>query len=208
MKLFKKKDSKDAEVHTGHEMYSADGKRYCYVLIDSYKSNIAKYFRDCGINVKAVETDPDEILDTIMLEDVPYRVVIIETGSGNFNTTSVREKLVNILASASSSNYATVFFTERNLKSDVSFSKEVDKKYIDWHKYNSTMDCVATLIKSGETYNGISSDEIKRMEQQWLSDTMSNKVDEAHDIKYTGKEEFMKMSDIAEFMQSDEYEEV
>jgi hypothetical protein len=85
----------------------------------------------------------------------PSRIIIVDTGSGKFTNMSARKALVDLMGICDEDTKISVFYTDSVIKSEVNNSYEVEGKKIEWYKYRSTADIVATMLQHSKKENYI-----------------------------------------------------
>lgn len=123
------------------------------VLTDRYHSNLLRYFRGCGFNVRKVYTDLKQLRNSVMFAYGPVRVVIIDTGLGKFTNLSARAEIKDILGMVEDTCRISFFYTDTISLNEAKDSSEFNWKDIDWHKYVSTASTVATMLKTAQKKN-------------------------------------------------------
>lgn len=136
-----------------------------HFVIDKSTSDMLDYFRGYGINVSRIFNNIEEAKNEILMQINPCRIVIVDTGTGRFSLMGARKALVDLLGIGDEDNKISVFYTDSVIKDDISMAEEVDNKQIDWIKYRSTADILATLLQKSKKENYIIDDtlgEIKK----------------------------------------------
>ena len=129
-----------------------------HFVIDKSTSDMLDYFRGYGINVSRIFNNIEEAKNEILMQINPCRIVIVDTGTGRFSLMGARKALVDLLGIGDEDNKISVFYTDSVIKDDISMAEEVDNKQIDWIKYRSTADILATLLQKSKKENYIIDD--------------------------------------------------
>lgn len=170
----------------------------CFVLTDNIKPTMLGYFRSCGLSVEKIWNNPEDAIDDMSIIGDEYRLVIIETGTGEFSTISCRDRLVEVIEVATINNRVSVFYTDGALRSSCRLNTSIQHRMISWNKYKSTIECIASVLKLGELYvcNDTDSEDVKRA---WLDEPLSKFVARNSDEgKIKIRREFITASDIAD----------
>lgn len=126
-----------------------------YIIIDKSTSDMLDYFRGYGLNVARIFNNIDDAKNEIMMQIDPCRIVIVDTGTGRFSVMGARKSLIDLLGLGDEDNKISIFYTDSVIKEDISMSEQVDNKQIDWIKYRSTVDILATLLQKTKSENYI-----------------------------------------------------
>lgn len=132
-----------------------------HFVIDKSTSDMLDYFRGYGVNVSRIFNNIEEAKNEILMQINPCRIVIVDTGTGKFSLMGARKALVDLLGIGDEDNKITVFYTDSVIKDDISMAEEVDNKQIDWIKYRSTADILATLLQKSKKENYIIDDTLE-----------------------------------------------
>lgn len=168
----------------------------CFVLTDCDKPNTLKYLRSCGLAVSKLWNTPEEAIDYLSIMDSEYRLVIIETGTGEFSTVASREKIMEVLEVATVSSKASVFYTDVAIRSSSRLSKRVNSKQIEWKKYRSTIESVASVFNNEEVYIEDYTECESMKHKEWLQEPMHKFV--TCDVVNVNKYKFMTIADLRE----------
>lgn len=126
-----------------------------YIVADKAHVGMASYCRNYGANVSRVFTNIAEARDNLLMQVEPFRVIVIDSGSGRFTNMGARKELIDLLGICDVDTRITVFYTDSAIKTDVELSDEVEDKKINWYKYRSTPDIVAHILQNSEKENYI-----------------------------------------------------
>lgn len=160
------KEEEEASKHSKHSKHSKrkktkkedDGKPInliLYIVADKANVGMASYCRNYGANVSRVFTNIAEARDNLLMQVEPFRVIVIDSGSGRFTNMGARKELIDLLGICDVDTRITVFYTDSAIKTDVELSDEVEDKKINWYKYRSTPDIVAHILQNSEKENYI-----------------------------------------------------
>lgn len=136
-----------------------------HFVIDKSTSDMLDYFRGYGVNVSRIFNNIEEAKNEILMQINPCRIVIVDTGTGRFSLMGARKALVDLLGIGDEDNKISVFYTDSVIKDDISMAEEVDNKQIDWIKYRSTADILATLLQKSKKENYIIDDTLDEVEK-------------------------------------------
>lgn len=123
------------------------------LLTDRYHSNLLRYFRGCGLKVRKIYTDLKQLRNAVMFAYSTVRVVIVDTGLGKFTNLAARSEIKDILGMVEDSCRISFFYTDTISLNEAKDSLEFNWKDIDWHKYVSTADIAATILKTANKKN-------------------------------------------------------
>lgn len=126
-----------------------------YIVADKAHVGMASYCRNYGANVSRVFTNIAEARDSLLMQVEPFRVIVIDSGTGRFTNMGARKELIDLLGICDVDTRITVFYTDSAIKTDVELSDEVEDKKINWYKYRSTPDIVAHILQNSEKENYI-----------------------------------------------------
>ena len=126
-----------------------------YIVADKAHVGMASYCRNYGANVSRVFTNIAEARDSLLMQVEPFRVIVIDSGTGRFTNMGARKELIDLLGICDVDTRITVFYTDSAIKTDVELSDEVEEKKINWYKYRSTPDIVAHILQNSEKENYI-----------------------------------------------------
>lgn len=126
-----------------------------YIVADKAHVGMTSYCRNYGANVSRVFTNIAEARDSLLMQVEPFRVIVIESGTGRFTNMGARKELIDLLGICDVDTRITVFYTDSAIKTDVELSDEVEDKKINWYKYRSTPDIVAHILQNSEKENYI-----------------------------------------------------
>lgn len=126
-----------------------------YIVADKAHVGMVSYCRNYGANVSRVFTNITEARDSLLMQVEPFRVIVIDSGTGRFTNMGARKELIDLLGICDVDTRITVFYTDSAIKTDVELSDEVEDKKINWYKYRSTPDIVAHILQNSEKENYI-----------------------------------------------------
>ena len=121
------------------------------ILLDRNIPKFLTYCRGLGLNVHSVFNSVKDIEDFLLFRE-NVRVVIMETGIGKFNNINNRPDIVNLIGSCDADRSITVFYTDSVLRTDVKHLGRDLYKSVQWHKFDSTMVSIATLLEYKENF--------------------------------------------------------
>lgn len=137
-----------------------------YVIIDKAEYGILNYFRESGLKVSSVFNDIKSAKSAVLMQSEPTRIVVIDTGTGKFTTTTMRSELIDMLGISDEQNKTTVFYSDSVIKIDTSRALGKSSKTIDWIPFKSTTVSVATILQYRENYVYDMEDADEEMEQE------------------------------------------
>lgn len=125
-----------------------------YIITDKVNSSMLQYYRDCNVNVSRIFTNIIEAKDTLLMQVNPFKIVIIDTGTGRFSAMGSRKELVDLMGICDEDTRISVYYTDTVIKSEVEYNEVIEEKSIHWHKFKSNTDVVAHLLmnKDKERY--------------------------------------------------------
>ena len=126
-----------------------------YIVADKAHVGMTSYCRNYGANVSRVFTNIAEARDSLLMHVEPFRVIVIDSGTGRFTNMGARKELIDLLGICDVDTRITVFYTDSAIKTDVELSDEVEDKNINWYKYRSTPDIVAHILQNSNRENYI-----------------------------------------------------
>lgn len=139
-----------------------------YIVADKTSVGELSYFRYYGLNVTKIFTDIREATDELLIQIEPCKIVIIDSGTGRFASTSSRKLIMELLSISDISNKIEVFYTDSVLKSEANNTDGVDTKDITWVKYKNRAGVVAKLLQESKIENYVydikDEEEIKKSE--------------------------------------------
>ena len=145
-----------------------------YIVADRAQINMVSYCRNYGANVSKVFTNIAEARDNLLMQIEPFRVIVIDSGTGRFTNIGARKELIDLLGICDVDTRITVFYTDSAIKTDVELADEVEDKQIHWYKYRSTPDVVAHILQNSKKEHYIldnSTDEEKEVDEGVLNIT-------------------------------------
>ena len=130
----------------------SDDGMVLYIVVDKVVFGLINYFRENGVKVSNLFSDVTEAKNMILMQGLPTRIVVIDTGSGRFTSTVMRNEIIDMLGMADEQNKTTVFYSDSVLK--MVAARELGKlsKTIDWIQYKSTAIVAATILQYNEKY--------------------------------------------------------
>lgn len=146
----------DTSDETGYEEDSEDSTpkpdMVLYVVTDRPKKGLINYMRDCGLNVSHVFNSLNDARDELLMQTEPFRLVVLDTGTGRFTSTVQRKSLIDLLGVCSDEdNKVSVFYTDSVIKVDA--IREIGRsKSIKWDKYKNTAMTVSMLLHVHENF--------------------------------------------------------
>lgn len=126
-----------------------------YIIADKAQPGLTGYYRNYGANVTKIFTNISEARDTLLMQIEPFRVIVIDSGTGRFTNIGSRRELIDLLGICDVDTRISVFYTDSAIKADVELSDEVEDKEISWYKYRSTPDVIAHILQSKDKENYI-----------------------------------------------------
>lgn len=126
-----------------------------YAITDKYNLGTISYYRNYGVNISRIFTNLEEARDTLLMQVEPFRVVVIDSGTGRFTNMGSRKQLIDLLGICDIDTKIAVFYTDSAIKTDVELADEVEDKKIEWFRFKSTPDVVAHLLQMSKKENYI-----------------------------------------------------
>lgn len=123
-----------------------------YIITDKKTTGLLNYMRESGLKVNKILASINQARDILLIQSQPCRFVIMDTGTGRFTSTKVRQELIDVLGICDESTRVSVFYTDSVIKSEATRVFGKTGISIDWHKYVNTVQTVATLLQSNEKY--------------------------------------------------------
>lgn len=170
----KAKDTKEIADNTANEVVEKP-KMVLYMLLDKPIPGLLGYLRAFGLNVTAIFTNVDTARGYLLMQTMPTRVVVVDSGSGKFITTTIRKELIDMVGVNGEDSKFTVFYSDPSLKSDAVAEIGKEAKEIEWIKYKSTAVIAAIILSHNEEYI---IDEMTKMEDDGA---------ESNILSYTGE---------------------
>lgn len=123
-----------------------------YIITDKPITGELRYYREAGLGVSRIFTNVEEARGRLLMQSKPTRIVVVDTGTGKFMTTSIRRELIDMIGANDENNKFTVIYTDSALKSET--IRDVGKmgKTIEWVEYESTAAMVAYMLQHHEIY--------------------------------------------------------
>lgn len=151
-----------------------------YIIADKKENGLTAYFRDCNIKVSSVFDDIIEAKNAVLMQSMPTRIVIVDSGRGKFTMTKVRDEIIDMLGISDEQNKTTVFYTDSALKVDTLRALGKAGKEIDWIQYKSTPIVAATILAYKENYVYDMEDDIESKDDEKSILSMKG-------LRYTGE---------------------
>ena len=130
-----------------------------YVIIDKPIDGMLDYFRNAGLNVSRIFSSIKEARDTVLMQIMKSKMIVVDTGTGQFTNMTARAELIDLLGIGDDENKVTVFYSDSVIRSEVGYSREVEDKQIEWVKYQSTAQVVAYMLSTKKDDNYIKDSE-------------------------------------------------
>lgn len=118
-----------------------------YILTDRHLPNMLQYYRERGVNVSNIFDSIEDARSALILNIEKSRLVILDTGMGQFSNMGTRRQIIDLIGISDEENRISVHYTDSVIKSEVEYSDEVMGREISWHKYRSTADVIAHILK-------------------------------------------------------------
>lgn len=118
-----------------------------YIITDRHLPNMLQYYRERGVNVSNIFDSIEDARSALILNIEKSRLVILDTGMGQFSNMGTRRQIIDLIGISDEENRISVYYTDSVIKSEVEYSDEVTGRKISWHKYRSTADVVAHILK-------------------------------------------------------------
>ena len=150
-----KKSKKSKKLFSRHEEDEKPIDLILYVIADKAQVGMTSYCRNYGANVSKVFTNIAEARDNLLMQIEPFRVIVIDSGTGKFTNMGARKELIDLLGICDVDTRITVFYTDSAIKTDVELADEVEDKEINWYRYRSTPDVVAHILQNSKKENYI-----------------------------------------------------
>lgn len=143
-KLFKKKEVNPEELEPPKETE-------LILLIEEIKMGIVDYFKTNGIEIKAITSDIEEAKIALIMSNQSVRIVVVETGLGEFNNREAKDSIADLLGVCEEDmkNF-TIMYTTTSFKSEI--CKSIENKRPDTCKYESTVSILDKLQQYNEVY--------------------------------------------------------
>lgn len=123
-----------------------------YILSDIQKSGLITYLNSNNISIKKCTSDIDDIfLVLTMSENVAYRLVVIDYGSGKYKLTENIDRLVGLLESNCDpkNNKNVTVFTRNGVLRQTLRKAEIK---CDTYEYSTVSDVIQRLKEYNEVY--------------------------------------------------------
>lgn len=118
-----------------------------YIITDRHLPNMLQYYRERGVNVSNIFDTIEDARSALILNIEKSRLVILDTGMGQFSNMGTRRQIIDLIGISDEENRISVYYTDSVIKSEVEYSDEVMGREISWHKYRSTADVIAHILK-------------------------------------------------------------
>lgn len=118
-----------------------------YIITDRHLPNMLQYYRERGVNVSNIFDSIEDARSALILNIEKSRLVILDTGMGQFSNMGTRRQIIDLIGISDGENRISVYYTDSVIKSEVEYSDEVMGREISWHKYRSTADVIAHILK-------------------------------------------------------------
>lgn len=118
-----------------------------YIVTDRHLPNMLQYYRERGVNVSNIFDSIEDARSALILNIEKSRLVILDTGMGQFSNMGTRRQIIDLIGISDEENRISVYYTDSVIKSEVEYSDEVMGREISWHKYRSTADVIAHILK-------------------------------------------------------------
>ena len=118
-----------------------------YIITDRHLPNMLQYYRERGVNVSNIFDSIEDARSALILNIEKSRLVILDTGMGQFSNMGTRRQIIDLIGISDEENRISVYYTDSVIKSEVEYSDEVMGREISWHKYRSTADVIARILK-------------------------------------------------------------
>lgn len=118
-----------------------------YIITDRHLPNMLQYYRERGVNVSNIFDSIEDARSALILNIEKSRLVILDTGMGQFSNMGTRRQIIDLIGISDDENRISVYYTDSVIKSEVEYSDEVMGREISWHKYRSTADVIAHILK-------------------------------------------------------------
>lgn len=150
----KEKKAKADKKKTAKESENAEDKPVeqvedvvLYIITDRHLPNMLQYYRERGVNVSNIFDSIEDARSALILNIEKSRLVILDTGMGQFSNMGTRRQIIDLIGISDEENRISVYYTDSVIKSEVEYSDEVMGREISWHKYRSTADVIAHILK-------------------------------------------------------------
>lgn len=122
-----------------------------YVLIEEVKMGIVDYFKNNGIEIKILTKDIDEARMALILSEENSRIVIVETGIGEFSLPEAKTDIADLLGVCEEDKKDfTIIYSTTSFKTDV--LKMSNVKNGDCIRYENTVTILNKLKEYNEIY--------------------------------------------------------
>ena len=157
VKISKPKGNKKHDKAKNNNTEQEQVEKVLYFITDRPTPGLLSYIRDCGLNVDSIHDKIETVRDIMIMQMVPTRIVVIDSGTGKFITPTIRKELIDMIGMADEDTEFTIFYTDSIIKSDTIEEIGKDYKNIEWFRYSGTTHCIATMLSHKEKYRITSS---------------------------------------------------
>lgn len=172
-----------------------------YVICDKATNKFKQYISNSGLQVTNVFDTIEEVRDELLLQYDPYRLVIVDTGTGKFIGVEQRKALADMIGIMEDDCFASVFYTDDILRTEVKHAIGRKEKKIHWVKYSGTADIILELSRLGEKYiGGYKADTV-----EYKDCTLREKSVSKDREKFTYRRELCSADEIREQIFSEEH---
>lgn len=127
-----------------------------YIVADRVLPGELEYFRENGVSVSQIFNSIEDASTALIMQVMPTRLVVIDTGNGRFTNMAARRQLIDMLGiGADAETDVSVFYTDTVIKAEVDNAEHVERDMIDWLKYRSTADVVANILIGSKKHNEV-----------------------------------------------------
>lgn len=134
------------------EVGNKEVERALYIVTDRKTDKLMKYIDSVGLNVTKVYESITDARNELLLEFDPYRVVVVDTGTGKFTNVSSRKELMDMVGIMDEEARVSIIYTESALKSEAKSILGRRYKEIHWERYKGTPNVVTDIVKLKEIY--------------------------------------------------------
>jgi len=129
-------------------------KTILYCIIDRKKHGLVSYMRENGLNISYVYTSIEQAKNSMLIEDNPTRLIILDTGTGRFSAVNVRKELIDLMGICDEDTRITVFYVDSAIKGDWQrdLGKNKTRFSVDWVQYSGTESVIKKVMSYKEGY--------------------------------------------------------
>lgn len=135
--------------------YEPPTKKRLYILSEVVKRGMVQYLKANHVEVCWLSDDTNELMDTIIMETEPARLVIIDYGRGAFLSNETVEEVIGLIEAFSDIGEISVFTNTRSFKTALlswfNKRKAVLKK-LDINPFNGAVHLYETLRDKNEIF--------------------------------------------------------